>query len=188
MYRNKTLVYTHYKTLVYTHYEIKVSHHLPNICFYNLSFNNSENDDSKLIPQYDYCESNIIKFNDVLETKLSTCNFTPNEESFNDFTKLIHESIDECFKIDPTQIKTKRHRLTNPWITNGLINSINYKDVLYRNWKKSKTKNDKFGDQNLYQKYKEYRKTLQNLIRNAKSIFYSKKFDQCTGNSKKNGH
>ena len=32
---------------------------------------------------------------------------------------------------------------------------------------------------------KQYRKTLTNLIRNAKSIYYSKKFDQCTGSNKK---
>ena len=94
----------------------------------------------------------------MLDNKLSTSRYSSDETSFNNFNKIIHESIDECFKIDPLSIKTKRHRLTNPWITSGLINSINYKDVLYTNWKKSKTKKDKFGDQNLYHKYKEYKK------------------------------
>ena len=143
------------------------------------------NDNIKCLPCYDYCESNIAKFNDMLSTKFLNNNFPVNEIGFNEFNEVIHESIEECFKIDPKNVKTKRNRLVNPWITSGLINSINYKNYLYNKWKKSKNKNNKCGDQGLYLKYTEYRMKLTNLIRAAKAMFYSKQFDQCNGNSKK---
>ena len=82
-------------------------------------------------------------------------------------------------------IKSSRNRLVNPWITNGLISSINYKNFLYENWKKSKNKKNRLGDSELYEKYKSYRKKLRILVKCAESKFYSEKFDKCNGNSKK---
>ena len=166
-------------------YELKVTHHLPTVCFYNINFSTDIDANVKCLPCYDYCESNIVKFNDMLSTKFLNNNFPVNENGFNEFNKVIHESIEECFKIDPKNVKSKRNRLLNPWITSGLINSINYKNHLYNKWKKSKRKNNKCGDQNLYLKYAEYRTKLTDLIRVAKAKFYSKQFDQCNGNSKK---
>ena len=51
-------------------------------------------------------------------------------------------------------IKFSRNRLVNPWITNGLISSINYKNFLYENWKKIKNEKNRLGDSELYEKYK----------------------------------
>ena len=167
-------------------HEIKVSHHCPTICFYDIDINIESENDEKNLPQYDYCESNLIQFNDKLIQKLSMENFSADEKGFNSFAECVHETINECFKIDPsTFFKSRRNRLVNPWITNGLIKSINYKNFLYEKWKKSKNKKNMIGDQNLYGKYKDYRKRLKVLIKGAKQKFYSDKFDQCKGNSKK---
>ena len=166
-------------------HEIKVSHHFPNICFYDIQIDN-ENEHKKPLPQYDYCESNIIEFNDRLIRKLTLHNFTADEKGFNEFAQCIHNTIDECFKLDPANyLKSKRNRLSNPWITNGLIKSINFKNFMYEKWKRSKNKKNKRGDEAIYEKYKGYRKRLTVLIKRAKNKFYSQKFDQCKGSSKK---
>ena len=166
--------------------ETKISHHYPTVCFYDILIHGDDDEYVKPLPQYDYCESNIIKFNDELSQKLALENFAANEKGFCEFTQCIQNTIDECFRIDTADFtKSMRNRLVNPWITSGLIKSINYKNFLYEKWKKSKNKKNKLGDQDLYDKYKNYRKRLKNLINCAKNKFYSKKFDQCKGNSKK---
>ena len=167
--------------------ETKVSHHYPTVCFYDFPTELDNNDDDvNPLPHYDYCESNIILFNDKLIQKLALDNYSADENGFSDFTQSIQETIEECFKMDPKNtLKSRRNRLANPWITNGLIKSINYKNFLYEKWKKSKNKKNTLGDSELYEKYKAYRKRLKVLIKITKNKFYSGKFDQCKGNSKK---
>ena len=73
------------------------------------------------------------------------------------------ETIDHCFLIDPEEVKSRRNRLVNPWITSGIIASINTKEFLYREWKKTVNKNSNKnkknevkgpgGDPNLYSAY-----------------------------------
>ena len=166
--------------------EIKVSHHYPTVCFYDVAIEMDKESDDKSLPHYDYCESNIIQFNDKLIQRLALDNYRADENGFRMFAECIQDTIDECFKIDPEKFfKSKRNRLVNPWITNGLIKSVNYKNFLYEKWKKSKNKKNKLGDSDLYEKYKDYRKKLKILIKIAKNKFYTSKFDQCKGNSKK---
>ena len=167
-------------------HELKVSHHYPIMCFYDISVDIMTTENNKIIPRYDYCESNIAQFNIKLDEKLSKAQYTVDENGFNDFIQCIHETVDECCKVDPEKFaKSKRNRLINPWITNGLINSINKKNFLYESWTKSKNKKDKLGDQNIYLKYRDYRQKLKFLIRCAKKRFYYEKFK---GDSKKLGH
>ena len=165
----------------------KVSHHYPTVCFYDLNIDNIDKDDCENnLPHYDYCETNILEFNSRLIQNLSMDNFVADEAGFVKFTNCIQATIDNCFKVDPQILKkSKRNRLENPWITGGLINSINYKNFLYEKWKKGKSKKNVLGDSEIYEKYKNYRKKLRILIKFAKNKFYCKKFDNCQGNSKK---
>ena len=167
--------------------DAKVSHHYPTLCFYNLVIDNiDENDCENSLPHYDYCETNILEFNSRLAQKLLLDNFGADEAGFVKFTHCIQATIDDCFKVDPQILKkSKRNRLENPWITSGLIKSINFKNFLYEKWKKTKNKKNLLGELEIYEKYKNYRKKLRHLIRSAKNNFYSKKFDNCQGNSKK---
>ena len=166
--------------------EIKVSHHYPTVCFYDRFVENDNGVTGKSLPSYDYCESNIIEFNSTLTQKLAIEKFSADEAGFQCFAKCIQDTVEECFKVDPDLLKkSKRNRLVNAWITNGLINSINFKNFLYEKWKKSKNKKNLCGDTEIYEKYKNYRKKLTNLIKCAKKKFYSQEFDKCQGNSKK---
>ena len=79
----------------------------------------------------------------------------------------------------------KRNRINNPWITNGIINSISKNDHLYNLWRKSVKKlKTKEGDPILYQNYKDYRKNLKAVIKFAKKDNISKKFEKAEGNCK----
>ena len=79
---------------------------------------------------------------------------------------------------------TKRNRITNPWITNALINSISKRDRLYKKWKQSKSKLCTSGDPRLYEECRLYRNRLSNLVKLSKRKYYNKKFENATGNLK----
>ena len=83
-------------------------------------------------------------------------------------------------------LKSKRNRLVNPWITSGIIASINKKNYLYKKWKKSTCKKDKIGDHSLYTTYKDFRKKLKHVIVDAKKMHYFNKFQSVQGDCKKN--
>ena len=122
--------------------ETKVSNHYQTVCFYDLDITDNNDNDQNLdpLPKYDYCESNLIEFNNKLILNLAVQNYSADEEGFEKFAKCIQDTIEGCFKVDSKFFeKSKRNRLCNPWITNGLIKSINFKNFLYEKWKKSKT-------------------------------------------------
>ena len=166
--------------------DINVSHHSPVISFYNDFVNEETNPKVNVIPKFDYCESNMITFNDKLSIKLSNLSMECNEYGFTSFTECLKDTIKECFTVNENMIKSKRNRLINPWITNGLINSINQNHFLYKVWKKSTKSNaDQITCDINYKRYSEFRKKLKYLINSAKKIYYSEQFDKAYGNSKK---
>ena len=78
----------------------------------------------------------------------------------------------------------KHNRLENPWITTALINSISKRDRLYKKWKQKKSKLCTSGDPRLFEEYRKHRNSLSNLIKRSKQNFYTKKFENATGNLK----
>ena len=89
-------------------------------------------------------------------------------------------------KVDDKLIsKSKRNKLYNLWITNGIICSIKKKTVYYKQWKKTCSKDNKLGSEDLYKIYKDYRFELRKIIRAAKKEFYHRKFENVKGDMKK---
>lgn len=164
--------------------ENKVSHHHPLFCFVKVAKTTSE-DNNVPSPTYDFCESNINLFTEAISTSFSNASFTFDESGFNEFAGIITNQIDKCFSVDPAQLKSRRNRLTNPWISSGIIASVNKKHFLYQKWKKSTSSKNKFGNQQFYAAYKEFRKKLKGLISLAKKTHYAKRFNDAEGNSKK---
>ena len=79
---------------------------------------------------------------------------------------------------------SKRNRLENPLTITALVNSISKRDRLYRKWKQTKSKLCTSGDPRLFEEYRKYRNSLSNLIKRSKQNFYTKKFENATGNLK----
>ena len=89
--------------------------------------------------------------------------------------------MEDSFKVDPSTLSSRRNRLVNPWITSGIIESIQTKTFLYHQWKKTVTETDKVGDHTLYMNYKDFRKTL----KNTKRLNSYKKFQSAEGDCKR---
>ena len=73
----------------------------------------------------------------------------------------------------------------SPWITEGIIISITYKETLYNTWKRTRTKRLPDGDHDAHTKYSEYRKNLKHVITLAKESFSQKKILDNVNNHKK---
>ena len=63
-----------------------------------------------------------------------------------------------------TKVKLTKHQSRKPWITQGLIKSIKFKNKLYSKFLQNRTAKYE-------QKYKIYRNKLNHLLRIAKKIF-----------------
>ena len=88
------------------------------------------------------------------------------------------------FLTDARTKSSKRNRLVNPWITSGIIASINKKDYLYKKWKKTTSHSNKVGNDTYYMDFKNFRKNLKKIIKIAKQSYYSSKFLAVKGDMK----
>ena len=145
---------------------------------------------------YDYCNSNVDNFVSSLQDEI-------NDKEINDFSTFIdifNDNLDKTCKLDVPKT-TKRTIQNNPWITSGIIAAVNQCDKLYDAWAKYRKKKCKDGETDNrggtclciicndkryhYTLYKEYRKTLKKVRKDAKAKFYTGKFNEKSGNMKK---
>ena len=165
-------------------FEDGVSHHHPIVSFIDDDVPR-ENKSLNLGPKYDFCESNQHFFEEAM-IKLECTKMDYTEENFCVYTEDIKQRIDENFLTDPISTnRSKRSVLFNPWITPGIIASVNKKHHLYQQWKKTTSKNDKLGSLESYLIYKKFRKQLKHIIKFAKKKYYSQRFSAVKGNMKK---
>ena len=102
------------------------SHHSPIFTIFESSMNTQSTTQPKHTKYYDFCTSNVNKFSEVLHKKLDV---TPIDD-FTSFHDVFKECIDETCKLTVPKT-TKRTIQNNPWITSGLITSINHCNDLY---------------------------------------------------------
>ena len=164
-----------------------VSHHLPIFCFLECTMpsNHTKSDN---IPKYDYCESNIANFLYDIESWANSTNHNEfTDEKFDIYVESFKGKIEGNFRINESNFnkKSRRNMLVNPWITPGIIASVNQKHFYHTKWKDSTTKSNKSGNSELEKKFKEYRKKLKDVIKLAKKQFYLRKFASVQGNLKK---
>lgn len=131
---------------------------------------------------YDFSQSRTDMFLSNLEQALS--NQVDNEHTFEDFLDIYNCQIEDAFRLKEPKL-SKRNWKVNPWITDGIIKSVNTKNNLYVDWKKTKCSKLPDGDTLAYRKYSDFRRTLKHAITAAKSRFYHKKFANNTGDLKK---
>ena len=156
-----------------------MSHHLSIFQFSNLNFK-QPNTAEKQIQYYDYSNKKLNNFVDELQEKL-TSNTSSN---FSDFFKTYNCTLDRHCKLEVPKT-TKRTVLNNPWITDGIIESIGRKYELKTEWTNTITKNSPGGDQKLQEEFKSYRKTLKHVINQAKQSFKCSQIQACKEDQKK---
>jgi hypothetical protein len=113
----------------------KLSHHSPIFHIFDNMSALKTTSHSKYIQYYDYSDSNVGKFASDLDKDLSG---NP-PSSLDDFIGTFKANLDKACKLDRPKI-SKRNPINNPWITGGLVASINRKHELKDDWIKAKKK------------------------------------------------
>ncbi|KAL5264608.1 hypothetical protein ACHWQZ_G005631 [Mnemiopsis leidyi] len=160
----------------------------------------TENNQSgqKHFQYYDYNNKNVNKFVNELEFKL----ISEPPDSFSEFFSAFNEQLDKVCKLERPKC-SKRTAKNNPWITQGLITSIDSKHELYNNWKKAEKQKclspnlqtDNRGccstcssctaEVACHKEFTVYRRSLNHLINSAKRKYHGEKIAECAGDSKK---
>ena len=85
------------------------------------------------------------------------------------------------------QVKNNKHKYArSDWITPGLIQSIKFRDNLYKKLKKINLTNPIYNTR--ANELKSYNKILRNCITSTKSTYYSNEFNKYTNDMKKTGN
>src|ERR1044072_2313284 len=146
--------------------------HFPCLIQWNLNKTNNKTTNKK---RGDKEASNAIFIDKVKEVDFS---FIYNDQvdidsRFSTFNNQLYRCYDETFKIKTKQLGCKR--VQNPWLTLGLLNSINQKHKLYRNYKRGIIP---------LQLYNNYSNQLKALLKKAKRKYYTDKFCEVNTNTK----
>ena len=99
------------------------------------------NSNPKFAQYYDYCSSNVEKFVECLSEDIGNSPI----DSFATFTTIFQENLDKTCRLETPKC-SKRTLQNNPWITHGIIVSVNQCDTLYHKWRKSRKKKCKEGE------------------------------------------
>ena len=94
----------------------------------------------------------------------------------------IKETHSECFLERRVKINVKKHKKT-PWITNGILKSINNRNKLYKKLKQSRIDSVDYITKKT--EFNKYRNTLSKTITNAKRVYYKQMFDRYKYDMKK---
>ena len=146
----------------------KISHHNPIFMIKRLTIgiNTGKNaQPDKLTINYNYSNANIEKLCDEIEKDIDK--FYHQCDSFESFMAIFQEKIDSTCKLEIPRT-SRRNFITNPWITEGLINSIEKKARLYFEWRSTCTLSCPDGCPIKYESYKKYNKLLKTLIKSVK--------------------
>ena len=159
---------------------------------------NTNQSDPKHLQYYDYNNKNVSKFVNELEMELNSKAPTDFSEFFSHF----NDQLDKTCKLNQPK-SSKRTAKNNPWITQGLITSIDRKYELYDKWKKSEklkclsppapnsTQDRCDSCCNCINKvtsrseFTAHRRLLNHLINCAKRKYHGMKIAECSGDSRK---
>ena len=139
------------------------------------------NKSQKHFQLYDFSNSNLNKFTEELQTKIS--NLEPSI-NFSEFTDLFSTTLDSTCKLAKPK-ETKRTPLNNPWITDGIMAAVDKKHALRKDWTDSITNESPSGNTILHEKFRDYRRLLKYIINTAKNSYKCNKILENKEDSKK---
>ena len=125
----------------------------------------------------DHSEANIAKLQTEVSSfvnELETVPLDVNNKT-DIFCNILYDLYNSCCPIRQKNISLKH--LNKPWITEGLLRSLNRKHDLFRQMKMNLVP---------FEVYNNYKNHFTSLLRKAKKSYYEHKFNQCTGDIKKN--
>ena len=155
-----------------------MSDHLPHFtCFDILS---NEQKPPKYIMKEKQDEASLLSFYNEIENSLRNTNF-PNElttgpnVTYNLLAKNILSAEKKHLKPVKTELNRYKHK-NNPWITMGIINSIKFRDKMYKRLRLSNSDSPMY--ETLEKDLKNSNCMLQRNINTAKIFYYQSKFNK----------
>lgn len=149
--------------------QIEITDHYPVLIQFTSPFEPETNKKNCIIRNKPYINYN--KLNDILrnETWMDVYAEKNTDKAADIFVYKLREKINICTK----HIKIKKLDIKkNPWVTAGLLKSINIRHDLYKKSKKNPNNEDVLNE------YKSYRNKLNGLINRAKINYYKMQIDQ----------
>ena len=117
---------------------------------------------------------------DQLDTNIH--NTDPNL-NFEILKRSLIETQPECFPDRVVRFNNKNKKKTTPWSTQGILNSINKKNGLYKRLKQTKTDAPSYEFKQT--SFNKYINLLKKTITHAKCVFYKNLFDRCKHDMRK---
>ena len=162
------------------------STHRPIFAMFHLNFSSTTScSDSKQIQYYSFSKTNVESLINDLESKVENL-LGYEEPDFDDFFDIFNKAIDTHCKLEKPKV-TKRNPITNPWITDGIVEAIRVKEELYNDWILSKRDKDfsPIGDPSLHLRFTTYRRCLKHVIKTQKNAYLNGKILEHAGDRKK---
>lgn len=98
------------------------------------------------------------------------------DNSIESLIKLLLNQINNC---SYTKFVNNKFTKRKPWITNGIIRSINIRDKLYKQFRLDP------NNQIVKETYIRYKRTINTLIQQSKNTYYKNQFQTCQNNPRK---
>ena len=161
-----------------------MSDHLP--YFACLDIHNPSSDVPRYIKITPNDEISLNNFRDYIANSLLT-NPIPNDVSLNpnDSYAILEQTIKDAqeLHVKPKLIKFKRYKhKISPWITPGILNSIKFRDRLYKKLRGTDPESPLYCT--LHTNLRTFRSILQRNIKLAKLNYYGNKFNKNVSNTK----
>lgn len=153
-----------------------LSDHLP--CFLSIDFKINPKKYPKTIQIQKHNSTAITNFideiiNSHIMTHMETSPLCDPNINYNKMSSILEKAKEKHLPVKTVKFKKRKHKIA-PWITTGIIHSINYRDKLYKNLKKCDPSSSQFLD--LKNNLKTYNSILRKSIRSAKLTFYHSEF------------
>ena len=157
-----------------------ISDHFPTILTCNpcMPMKSQIKHNQKYVYKRKICNENINNFKQRL-SKVKWKEILNNinvDDDYNMFIETFDNLYDECIPLKKCTLKKKKDPLS-PWITKGLLKSINKKNRMYKCYIQKPSKSN-------LQKFKTYKNKLNMLIRKSKRMFLFQKFEKTKNNMK----
>ena len=156
-----------------------IGDHMPIFEFSNIYFEKQEK--VKHIKYYDYSNENLEKFSRALHDSLIGHEASRDFDCFMDIFKNL---LDASCKLERPKV-TKRSKIINPWITDGIISAIDKKHELKFDWVKTISKTLPNGNPVIRKVFTDYRTALKLIINGAKNTFNVDKINENKHDRKK---
>ena len=103
-------------------------------------------------------------------------------ENYNILEEEISNSLEIHMNKKTVKFNRRKHK-RDPWITFGILHSINRKNSLYKKLKKTNSESDVYEVRK--QQFNQFKNTLQRTINHAKKLYFHTQFEKHEGNGTK---